>query len=437
MPLTTEQVLSLAPDAASSSAGKKLADVRHWRNLGMDPRAIWGECQGSAVYQVRVDRGDLVAKCSCPSRKFPCKHSLALLLLAAQSESSFASAAPPQWVSEWLDKRSAAVEVKAQKAAQPARPVDEAAQAKREERREERIREGLEALDLWMSDLIRNGLAVLEREPQRYWETQAARLGDAQAPALATRVRRLGGVVGSGPQWPSALLDELGRIALLTEAYRNIERLSAPLQSEVRQLIGWTYTQDEVIAAGDLVSDSWFVIGSTVVEEERFRLQRSWLLGLTSNRVAMNPQFAAGPASFAEIIVPGTVIDAELAFWPGAAPRRALIRERRPSIAQSQLRPRTHERIEDLLDQFSMLLSAQPWADRTAGILSGVAIVPGEPFRAIDRDGRALPLTPGDHWKLAAISGGHPIDTAVEWNGRTLEPLGAIVGGRYHVLAAN
>src|SRR6185503_11498972 len=66
--LTIEQVLALAPDASAAAAGRKLATAKPWRMLGQNARALWGECQGSAVYQVRVDRNDMVAKCSCPSR---------------------------------------------------------------------------------------------------------------------------------------------------------------------------------------------------------------------------------------------------------------------------------------------------------------------------------------------------------------------------------
>lgn len=434
MHLTTEQVLALAPDASSASAGRKLADARQWRGLARDAAALWGECQGSALYQVRIDLGDLVAKCSCPSRKFPCKHSIALLLLAVQSEAAFTASARPQWVSEWLDKRSAAAEAKEKRVTAPAKPVDEAAQARRTEKREERVSEGVASLDLWMADLVRNGLGSIEPH-SREWDARAARLVDAQAPALASRIRRIGGLVGSRPEWPLDVLEELGKTALLTEAWRNIDSLPPPLQADVRQLIGWTFTQEEVLAAGDIVSDSWFVIGNVTEDDERFRLQRSWLQGQTTQRLAMILQFAAGPASFPELIAAGSSFDAELAFWPGAQPTRALIIERRPNSTRAPLV--RLDGLDALADRFSTLLAAQPWTERTAALLHATAIDPGSPFRAIDRHGRAVPLAPGEHWTLAALSGGQPIDLAAEWNGRALAPLGVLAGHRYHLLQAN
>jgi uncharacterized Zn finger protein len=85
MALSAEQVAALAPDASALAAGKKTAAPRLWDALGRSDAAMWGECKGSAVYQVRVALGDLAAKCSCPSRKFPCKHALGLLFLAADA----------------------------------------------------------------------------------------------------------------------------------------------------------------------------------------------------------------------------------------------------------------------------------------------------------------------------------------------------------------
>ena len=133
--LTPDQVSSLAPDASSLAAGKKLAAGRDWRVVGHDERALWGECQGSALYQVRVDLTDLTAKCSCPSRKFPCKHALGLMLRAAADASSIAATTAPDWVEEWLARREAAAGKREQKKAEvAATPVDEKAQARRAEK---------------------------------------------------------------------------------------------------------------------------------------------------------------------------------------------------------------------------------------------------------------------------------------------------------------
>src|SRR5215469_15635267 len=103
--ITAEQVHTLAPDSASVAASRKLAVARHWHNLGQSSDALWGECQGSALYRVQAELATLATKCTCPSRKFPCKHGLALLLLAVGDSASLPTAEPPADVAAWLAKR--------------------------------------------------------------------------------------------------------------------------------------------------------------------------------------------------------------------------------------------------------------------------------------------------------------------------------------------
>src|SRR5688572_31794662 len=65
-----------------------------------DGALVWGECAGSGAnpYRVMADLRDLGNKCTCPSRKFPCKHVLALLWLNAESIVPFPPADTPVWV---------------------------------------------------------------------------------------------------------------------------------------------------------------------------------------------------------------------------------------------------------------------------------------------------------------------------------------------------
>src|SRR5215469_13062520 len=106
--ITPEQAASLAPDAPSLKAARSLATPRPWSTLGRDDRSFWGACQGSAKdpYLTQVDWQGPAFKCTCPSRKFPCKHGLALLLLLAEQPARFEQSAAPEWVASWIQSRS-------------------------------------------------------------------------------------------------------------------------------------------------------------------------------------------------------------------------------------------------------------------------------------------------------------------------------------------
>lgn len=202
MQWTTEQVLALAPDSSSVKAAGKLMTLSIWSNIGGNERALWGECKGSGStpYLTRIDlEGGPSFKCSCPSRKFPCKHGLALFLLRLDQGTAFSSSEPPDWVSEWLKERGLRAETKANRAEVKATTeVDPEATAKRAEKRDANVLAGVRELELWLQDLMRQGLASLQGKPYRFWDDMASHMVDAQAPGLANRLRVLGSLSASG-----------------------------------------------------------------------------------------------------------------------------------------------------------------------------------------------------------------------------------------------
>jgi len=433
MDLSIDRVLQLSPDAASASAGKKLATPKSWGNLGRSSTAMWGECQGSALYQTRISLADISYKCSCPSRKFPCKHVLGLLLLAAGNAAAVPTGEAPQWVAEWLAKKAASP--KQQARAEKGAPVDAAAQAKRAEKRLSRVAEGIEQLELWMSDLVRSGLAGLENQGATFWEAQAARLVDAQAPGLAGRLRRMSTIPGSSADWPARVADHLGRLTLLTHAFGRLDALEPPLQHDLRQAIGWTVSQDELDSGAEVVRDQWLLAAQLHEDDDRVRVQRNWLFGTMTGRSALLLQFSPGNAPFPDVFVPGSSIDAELAYYPSAYPQRARVVARHDLKTTEVARLPGHDSCESLLDEVAGALCKQPWLERFPCMLRQVTPqMADRRWHVRDATGEALPLEGGAHWKLQGLSGGKPLDVAGEWDGNAVLALAAVAEGRYHVL---
>jgi hypothetical protein len=429
-PWTPEQVLGLAPDESSARAGRGLATARKWTGLGQDERAVWGLCQGSGSkpYQTQVDLSEPAFKCSCPSRKFPCKHALGLLLLWSGGE--VAAGAAPGWVEEWLASRGERAERAQQRAERAAargdEPADPEAQARRAARREERVAAGADELRQWLRDLIRRGLADAQRRPYRFWEEAAARMVDAQANGLATRVRRLGGTVAGGGDWAGRALEQAALLHLLLEAHGR--ELGPELDAEVQGLLGRTVPQEEVLA-GARVRDDWAVAGQVVVDDERLRVQRTWLLGTATRRPALVLSFAPPGQMLDTSLVVGTVVDAELAFYPGTAPLRALVAEWHDAPRALEELP-AEATLDAALAARAELLARSPWLDRFPLAVREVVPVPGAAL--VDADGAALPLAPGFDaaWELVALSGGRPLAVFGELDGDRLTPLSALADGR-------
>jgi SWIM zinc finger len=433
MNLTLEQIVAMAPDAAAAAAGKSLRTAKHWPELGRSVHALWGKCQGSAVYQVKVDLVDFAFNCTCPSRKLPCKHVLGLLILAVHSPDLVSLNEGPAWVDEWLQKRRARKEkAGAPQEGQAHAPAEEKARERRALQRSRKVQDGLQRLDLWLNDLVRNGIASALSQPSSFWEEQGRRLVDAQAPGLAGRVSRLASLPGSSPDWAERLLGELGRIKLLLYAYGRLDEIEPALASDIRQMIGWNVPQDELERDGERVGDCWIVAGQWVDDLERLVTRRSWVVGRRTRRVGLILHFSAAGQPFAESIVAGTEQEGTITFYPGASGQRAKFVSRQGTPSPLDDRLPGHETIEGFLQEVADSLARQPWLTSFGAVLRDVNIVRSrDAWWVSDRHANSLPLSGKAHWKGMAVSGGHPLDLAAEWDGLSLRLLGGLVAGRY------
>lgn len=290
MDITVDSVLAMAPDDASIKAARGLASPGKWQSLGFDESAAWGLCQGSGSkpYQVRVDLSGPVCACSCPSRKIPCKHSLALLLLMAQHASSFTEGERPEWVAEWLAARQARA---AKKEEGQTRKKNVSVSPKKEASRLERMKAGLEELSRWMEDQVRCGLSSLSGQYGE-WNRLAARMVDAQAPGAAARLRGMESLVDRGEDWPAEVLGRLGELQLLAEAFFRMDTLSPAEKADVRAALGMAPDRESVLSGEDRVADVWAVAGVSFEEEDKLWQRRVWLYGRSSGRMALLLDFS-------------------------------------------------------------------------------------------------------------------------------------------------
>lgn len=425
MTFTTEQILALAPDASSAKAGQGLAAARHWVTLGSDETAIWGECQGSGKqpYQTQIDLGEVAFKCSCPSRKFPCKHGLGLLLLFANQTNQFKQPAPPSWVSDWLASRSKRAEQKAERAAKQADEIaDPQARAKRAANREANVAAGLRELELWLHDLIRNGLAAPQIQEHKFWDNPTKRMIDAQAPGLARMLQLVASHSAFGASGHEQMLKQLAKIHLLIEGYKRLDSLPPETQADLRTLIGFTQNQDELLKQSS-DKDKWFVMGQRVTEEDRLRVQATWLRGATTKREALILQYAHASQPLDASWMIDTVVEAELVFFPSAYPLRALVKER-GSVAVKT--PTVEGTIAQAIETYAAAIARQPWLERfPLAVQSVVPFRRDEQWLVRDAAHHILPIAPSYNkgWELLAMSGGHPVNLFGEWDGEVLLPL--------------
>jgi hypothetical protein len=435
--LNTNQVNAMAPDPASLKAGQRLADVHHWASLGTNQAGLWGECKGSGQepYKVRVDLSGLGYACTCPSRKFPCKHVLGLLLLAAASPAKLAESTPPAWFSEWLEKRAARGQSAAKRTeSTTAKETRQKQAARRAARREKLAETGVDALERWLRDFARLGPAFAQNAPAAFWDEQAARMVDSQLPGAARWIRAMAELPGSRPDWAEILLLQMGRLYLLIQAYRKLDALPNAAQQDVRALLGWTVNQEELLASAPGVSDDWLVLASRTDEDEKtgLRTQINWLWGKTSNRPAQILNFAFRNQPLDASLVPGLVLRGELVYFPASVPSRAVFKDKQ--IAGQGYVPSGSPDLSYFLEEYAGALGKNPWLETFPVVLENVVPTKMDQNWCLrDRRNLALPLDAhfASSWELLALSGGRPLPVFGLWDGFAFIPLAAWAGERY------
>ncbi|MFI8961313.1 SWIM zinc finger family protein [Streptomyces sp. NPDC053493] len=473
---TAEQVLALAPDDASRKAGGKLGSAGPWSGTGSGGGAVWGLCKGSGrtPYRTVVDVTGPAYTCSCPSRKFPCKHALGLLLLWADggvdAVGGDEDVKAPDWAEEWLAGRRARAE--AARAAADAGgpgdpgPADPEAARRRAERRAARITAGAQELEQRLADLLRGGLASADRPGYGLWEETAARMVDAQAPGLAGRVRELGALAGSGPGWPVRLLEECALTHLLDRAWLSADRLPGPLAATVRSRVGLTAPPE-----GPVVRDHWLVLAQYDSSDSRLTTRRIWLHGRSTGRTALLLSFGPVGRSPQLAFPVGAVVEAELRPYEASGGLRAELVELVEQFATPAVPapPPVGGPVAAALAAYGRALREDPWLDTWPVTLTDVvparaedgwqladarppADAPGSagdaghvahavaphaderPDTGLPAAGEApreaIPLTraaqnhPG-LWRLVALSGGAPVTVFGEVGHQGFRPLAA------------
>lgn len=418
----------LAPDASSLAAARTLARPGPWSDTGSTETLVWGKCQGSGrtPYQVSVDLAGPAYRCTCPSRKFPCKHALALLLLWVRSDGAISEAAEVAdfagaWAAERADRSAAA----AARAAAPPKEVDAEARTRRLEERRATMSAGVEEFARWLTDLTRGGLAAARRQPWTWWDATAARLVDAQLPGLADQLRAMAGDVTTRPDWTEHLLVEAGRWWTAVQAWRRWDALDDDTRGDLRVLLGWAQTREDVVGRGT-TTGRWQVLGAHRTDDGRLQQQRTWLRSHESGETVQVLDFAVARQPLPVGHLVGSVLDAELAHHPGHAPRRASFVGDPAAVAQGAALP-PGDTLTAALDRLAGTWAVNPWAQRTPALVTGSLRPPTEdrPALLVDTDGRGLPLLGEEPWELLARTGGQVTDVFGELEATGFRPLAA------------
>ncbi len=181
--ITEDFVVSSAPNSNAVTNAKKISRTGGFYALKKtaDDTLIFGECKGSGAkpYYTSADFiGDTpVFRCSCPSRQFPCKHSLALMFDWLAGKNFEVEEVP-----EDIASKRKKIENKAKKAESGETPKPKKTNKSALTKKLKKQREGLELAESFVNDILSRGVSSINNASCSQYQALAKQLGDYYLP---------------------------------------------------------------------------------------------------------------------------------------------------------------------------------------------------------------------------------------------------------------
>jgi hypothetical protein len=414
-------------------SARAVAFPHAWEELAGNEKLLWGTQRAKRnTYQTVVDlRHDKPGfQCSCRSRKAPCRHAIALLILLLEYNDAFTvNAEPPEDIQKWLSRRDNRLTPKDR-----TEEEEFALAAQRQANRDKRLQQmqgGLDELEIWLHDSIRSGMASFVQQPDAYWQEWSAKLVAAKMKGVAKRLENFPQLL-LRDDWQELILNELGSLYLLVRAFRNLDALTEDFQQELFQIIGVNIKKEDVLAEAAVI-DTWKILAIEEGEEEQLRFQRTWLYGESSELFALQLEFVWGRADFQTPWRIGEVWEGASHFYPAALPQRALFSQLR-EVSKSFF-PKGAANFKVLQEQYTAARSRQPWLHFFPCVLEQVYVIREEnDFFLMDEEQQQLSLMANQEmqlWQLLGLSGGAMIGVFGVWEGRNFKVLAGWKAGRW------
>ena len=313
----------------------------------------------------------------------------------------------------------------------------------KEKRAAERMKSvdaGAKELHKWLQDQVRIGLLELPNRPYSDFQKLAARMVDAKANGLAGWVRALGDVdYGDMKNWQDQASAIMGKMHLLLETWQNYDNLSEEWQHSIRTLMGWSQSSKELIQdkSAPAMKDQWLVLGREVEEKDEIQIQREWLWGCHSGQQALILSFGTRFHKIDSQLPHGSVLEAEVAFFPGIIKHRAIVRMKKDLTNRLPLMPGCLPDLIELSRAHRRTVKEFPWANNQCYLVADCRLAQGdEGWHLCDTSGNNLPLVTNfsvvKKWFL--FCGNQAVNTAVVKKQEKLLVLGIFSESKYFAL---
>lgn len=258
--LSKEYIDSLATNASAMKNGSKLSRDGSFVKLNKseDESIIFGECTGSGKNNYIcsadfINESNPVFRCSCPSKQFPCKHTLGLMYAFADGK-EFTIDNIPEDIIEKRGKIEKREQNKAEKKKVPAKKNKSVIKKKINAQLE-----GIELLDKIVKGILKQGFASIHKENIKELNSQLKELGNYYIPGAQSELKRfIEMIADSEVDNENALMQAIYLKSLVKEGKKHLlnrledEEMNLSISSDIEELLGHAWKLTELEELGQL-----------------------------------------------------------------------------------------------------------------------------------------------------------------------------------------
>ncbi len=386
--ITEKRVEELSPDIASFKQAKPLTKIEGWKVILNYEGFLIGETTDGLV-QSLVDTSNepFSFKCNCIARKFPCKHNIALMLLAIQQD--FPNQEPETWAMDWistrLKKQTTKSDITVVKIVEE-KPVKN---DKLIEKNEKLQLAAIQELELWLKDKIKKGLVELESHGSDDLDRLIRRMNDAKATGLAGHLKELS-LALSASKWEDKTFYKFAQLFAICLGSQK-ENLAQNLSEEIANQIG-RITKEDKVFENPSINDTWIILGQTREKKDQLTIIRTWFWGMQTQEIVIYLDFIHDFGSSNEKgLIPGKAFEGSLCKYPGLAPNRVAIKSMK--TLDSYLIP-NGQNITNSWINYLNLKKEHLWLDRFPMIIENASLTYyNETFYIVDVENNSFELS--------------------------------------------
>lgn len=260
--MNVDYIDSLGANANSIKKGRQLASNGSFikLNKSLDGSILFGECKGSGKKNYIcsadfIDESNPVFRCSCPSRQFPCKHTLGLMYSYTDGK-EFTIEDIPEDILEKREKKEKREKTKVENKNVPKKKNKTATKKKINAQLE-----GLEFLDKIVKSILKQGFAGISKEGVKELKSQAKELGNYYISGVQSELKRLINMLEKNVN-NVLIMEQIIYLKALSKKGKNhlLNRLedkdlNLSIDSNIDELLGYAWKLTELEELGQFKKD--------------------------------------------------------------------------------------------------------------------------------------------------------------------------------------